>query len=272
MNHRVWVIGGTQESRWLVEKLLSHLQGTVRSSWLLVSVTTDTAKRLYPENPAVNLWVGKLTPDRADTFIAANNIGAILDASHPFASNISQLAIALAHRHGLPYLRYERPAISPGPEDAWLDTRGRPGNVCLKHLPDLFTGGYLKQERTLLLLGYRWLPGFALWQSQSILFVRILPSQSALAASLNAGFTSDRIIALRPPISASLEKALWQQWQITQVVTKASGQAGGEDHKQAIAAEQGVRLIRLVRPAVSYPAQTSCLDTAVRFVLQQHYP
>ena len=36
----------------------------------------------------------------------------------------------------------------------------------------------------------------------------------------------DRIIAIRPPISRELEQALWQQWRISLVVTKASGQSG----------------------------------------------
>jgi precorrin-6A/cobalt-precorrin-6A reductase len=84
-------------------------------------------------------------------------------------------------------------------------------------------------ERTLLTLGYRQLRPFAPWQSQACLFARILPSLPALDGALAAGFTPERLIALRPPISAELETALWQQWQITQVITKASGPAGGED-------------------------------------------
>ncbi|NER82588.1 MAG: cobalt-precorrin-6A reductase, partial [Leptolyngbya sp. SIO1D8] len=69
-------------------------------------------------------------------------------------------------------------------------------------------------------------------------------------------------------ISPPLETALWQHWKITQVVTKASGQAGGEHHKQAIAAKLGVRLIRLARPAITYPACTDSLAAAVEFALQ----
>ncbi|MEO1300350.1 MAG: precorrin-6A/cobalt-precorrin-6A reductase [Cyanobacteria bacterium J06636_16] len=136
----------------------------------------------------------------------------------------------------------------------------------------MFSGGYLPRERTLLTLGYRWLADFASWQSQGTLFARILPSQTALAAALAAGFSSERIIALRPPISNSLERALWQQWHITQVVTKASGKAGGEDQKQAIAAELGIRLIRISRPVITYPAQTNCLETAVQFGLTATLP
>ena len=275
MSRRLWLIGGTEESRWLVDNILMRIPGTVGlPPPLLISVTTASARRLYPENPAVMVWVGKLTEDQTHAFIEAHNIGAILDASHPFATDISHRAVALAQQYGLPYLRYERPQVTLATSNEWLDATGRPGNILLPQLTDLFAGSYLEQERTLLTLGYRMLSDFALWQSRGKLFVRILPSQPALAAALAAGFTSDRIIALRPPISMRLERALWQQWQITQVVTKASGQAGGEDRKQAIAAELGIRLIRLARPVLSYPTQTDCLDVAIEFAIkhaQKHH-
>lgn len=272
MSHRLWIIGGTEESRLLVEALLAHSRKTAQPPLsLLISVTTDVAKQLYPLSSSVTIWVGRLTFDDADAFLKAHNIGSILDTSHPFAVQISQLAIALSERYRLPYLRYERPHADTVPAN-WCDATGRPGNLLLSQLADVFKGGYLVQERTLLTLGYRGLADFAAWQSYGKLFVRVLPSQAALAAALTAGFAPERIIALRPPISDALERALWQQWQITQVVTKASGKAGGEDRKQAIAAELGVRLIRIARPVIAYPAQTDCLETAIQFGLAATLP
>jgi precorrin-6A/cobalt-precorrin-6A reductase len=109
---------------------------------------------------------------------------------------------------------------------------------------------------------------FSAWQERSILFARILPSVTALEAALAEGFTPDRLIALRPPISFDLEKALWQQWHISLVVTKASGTAGGEDVKRAVAAELGTGLIAIARPEIVYPQQTRELSTALEFCLK----
>ncbi|MDB9527781.1 cobalt-precorrin-6A reductase [Oscillatoria sp. CS-180] len=260
---RLWLIGGTQESRWLVEKLQE--MGSNVSPFILVSITTEAARHLYPQLPDQNLWIGQLQPDDADSFIQVHGIEAILDVSHPFATEISQLAIALARQYQLPYLRYERAALPTSGQD-WCDRQGRPGNVSLAQRTDLIAGNYLENERTLLTLGYRMLSEFRAWQERGVLFTRILPSPQALSAALDAGFSPDRIIALRPPVSPALEKALWQQWQITQVVTKASGQPGGEAQKQVIASALGIRLIRLARPAIPYPQQTDSLDTALQFV------
>ncbi|HEY9862494.1 MAG TPA: precorrin-6A/cobalt-precorrin-6A reductase, partial [Candidatus Obscuribacterales bacterium] len=84
-----------------------------------------------------------------------------------------------------------------------------------------------------------------------------------------AGFTPDRLFAMRPPISPDLEKALWQHWQISLVVTKSSGIAGGEDIKRQVAAELGMPLVAIARPPIIYPQQTSDLTTALAFC-QQH--
>lgn len=260
---QLWLIGGTQESAVLAQAIA---QAGLRC---VVSVTTTTAQSLYPTAPNLTIWVGYLTAASLPTFLQTHQIGAILDASHPFAVEISQLAIAAAQTDQLPYLRYERPAV------AGEIRKGSPGNhttdstiVYLDRLEDLLAGDYLAGQRVLLTLGYRSLPLFQPWQERALLFARILPSVTALAAALQAGFTSDRLIALRPPISAELEQALWQQWQITAVVTKASGAVGGEVIKRQVATALNLTLIVIGRPEVTYPQQTSDLLVALEFCRQ----
>lgn len=80
-----------------------------------------------------------------------------------------------------------------------------------------------------------------------------------------------QLIALRPPISPELEQALWRQWRITTVIatviTKASGRAGGEEVKRAIAQELGIQLILLARPDMTYPAQTERVEEVIAWCL-----
>ena len=265
---KLWLIGGTQESRQLVESWVQQIPGHLPASLqVIVTVTTTAARSLYPRSPHLQIQVGHLTPAHIDDFIDEHQIAAILDMSHPFAVEISQLAIALAQRRQLPYLRYERPQVT-APQKTWSDRQGRPGLLRVSRLQEILTQDYLGSDRTLLTVGYRQLSLFAPWQSQALLFARILPSPIALNTALQMGFAPERLMALRPPISADLEAALWQQWQITQIVTKASGNPGGQDYKQALAAAMGVRSIQIQRPALVYPAQTDDLDTALQFALR----
>ncbi len=259
---RIWLIGGTRESGELARALL---QAQIPCT---VTVTTEAARSLYPHAAGLHVWVDRLDLQSLPNFLQTQRITAVLDASHPFAVEISELAIAVANKFQLPYLRYERPEIAPAelrPDELLLNSR----ELSFENLDALFTSNILIGQRTLLTIGYRFLHRFYPWQQRATLFARILPSTTALEAALAAGFTSDRLIALRPPVSAEVERALWQQWQISMVVTKASGKPGGEDVKRQLAAELGVNLALINRPLVFYPQQTSNLKAAVEFC--QHH-
>lgn len=248
---RIWLIGGTQESAAIAHALIQHQISS------LVTVTTESARQLYPQSSSLNIWVGRLADDEMPQFIQNQQISAIVDASHPYAVAISQSAIATAQFLSIPYLRYERPAIAAG----------NSSHLTFPSIEDVIASDILTHQRVLLTIGYRWLPLFQPWQDRATLFVRILPSTVALNAALAAGFTPDRIIALRPPISAALEYALWRQWQISMVMTKASGAAGGEDTKRQVAAQLGVTLIAISRPQITYPHQTDDVEQAIQFCI-----
>lgn len=248
----IWLIGGTSESAKIAQIIAS------RSFSCVITVTTAAALCLYADCPSLSLQVGQLNECTVKDFCQENNIKLIIDASHPHAAIISQLAINYATLANIPYLRYERPLINQNI------------GVELDSLDTLLQGDYLLGQRVLLTLGYKALPRFKLWHERATLFTRLLPVVNSLETALEAGFTSDRIIALRPPISVDLERALWQHWQITLVVTKASGKEGGESIKKALAAELGINLITIARPPLNYPRQTHNFPDIIDFC-QQYY-
>lgn len=250
----LWVIGGTGEAVELASALAAE------QIPCLITVTTAAAQRAYRKSTYLKVLVGGLDVAFLEEFVQVQHIGAVLDASHPFAVEISKGAIAAARALNLPYWRYERPALE------------KPSSTGLIHymndLQAVLTPEILLEQRTLLTLGYRWLHHFTPWQSQATLFARILPSPVALEAALKAGFTPDRLIALRPPITAGLERALWQQWAITQVITKASGAPGGEDTKRAVVEQLGLALFILKRPQVDYPVVCRSQEEALALGLR----
>jgi precorrin-6A/cobalt-precorrin-6A reductase len=222
-----------------------------------VTVTTAAAETLYPKMPTLGIQVGRLDADQLKQFLHEQQIVAILDASHPYAVEISKMAIEAATAQKIPYLRFERPVVDVQANTSQV--------ISLDSFGTLLAGNYLYKQRVLLTVGYKALSLFRSWQDRSTLFARILPAVTSLEAAIAAGFSSDRVIALRPPVSAELEKVLWRHWDISLVVTKASGVAGGEDIKQSVAAELGIPLIVIARPVVEYPQQTSDFSVALKF-------
>ncbi len=248
----VWLIGGTAESATIAQLLATEKIPTI------ITVTTPNSVALYPPIPLFQVMVGKMDSPQIILFLQQQQIIAVVDASHPFATAISQNAMAATKELNIPYLRYERPII-----DTIED-----GVIQLDSFDTLLAGDYLQQQRVLLTIGYQVLPQFQSWQNRTTLFTRILPSQESLEVATKAGFTNHRIIAIRPPVSWELEKALWQQWQISLVVTKASGVAGGQEIKESVARELGIPLIVINRPQISYLRQTSLLDDVLQFCCQ----
>lgn len=246
---RLWLIGGTQESVQLATAIAQI------NLPCIVSVTTESSRSLYPAATNLQITVSRFTWAQIEQFLQQQQIVAILDASHPFAVEISTNAIAAAQKWQIPYLRYERPILK--------------GECGLDSFEALLSSNHLQGQRVLLTVGYRPLHLFQPWHDRATLFARILPSAIALAAATEAGFTPNRIICLRPPISAQLEKALWQQWKISLVVTKASGTPGGEDTKRTVAVDLGIPLLTVNRPVITYPQQTSDLSVALKFCSQQ---
>ena len=252
MNQTVWLIGGTKDSVVIANKI-SALQLS-----LIVTVATPEAKHLY--NFPINTLAGCMNREAMMKFCTAKNIATIIDASHPFAVEVSQNAIATTSKLKIPYLRYERASCESAVEDSI---------TVLDSFETLLQGDYLLGKRVLLTVGCKVLPKFQSFHDQCTLFTRVLPKLDSLQTALDSGFSSDRIIALRPPIRAELETALWQQWNISLVVTKASGKPGGEDIKQQVASKLGIPLIAIARPNLAYPQQISCIEEVITYILQQ---
>jgi precorrin-6A/cobalt-precorrin-6A reductase len=285
----IWLIGGTSESRQLAIALQEE------GIPFVVTVVTDAARGLYLPNTCAR--VGKLDRSSMLEFIQTNRITAILDASHPFAVEISHGAIAQAQIDQIPYLRFERELaigaanLTPLPPllkgegekeagsdfdspllkgeglgERLIDPLIKPSNLRIaSSIEDAIKPEILDGQNVFLTMGYQSLHLFRDWHDRCRLYARILPAIASLQAALDAGFSPEQIVAIRPPISAALEKALWQQWQITTVIAKASGKSGGEDLKIAIAAELGIQLIIVARPQLDYPRQTNSIKECVIF-------
>ncbi|MGK7894201.1 MAG: cobalt-precorrin-6A reductase [Xenococcus sp. (in: cyanobacteria)] len=248
---KIWLIGGTKDSAEIAKAIANNQIPTI------VTVTTNSAKNLYPPNFSVR--IGCFSIKQMEQFCLQEQIIAIVDASHPFATEVSQNAIAISQLKNIPYLCYER-------KPCQLSNKNH--NLTLDSFETLLNGDYLQGHRVLLTVGCKILPQFKTWHGRATLFARVLPRVDSLQIALDSGFKSDRIIAIRPPITAELEIALWQKWQISLVVTKASGKAGGENIKHQVADSLGIPLITIARPKIFYPEQTSCIKEVMAFCRQ----
>ncbi len=118
--------------------------------------------------------------------------------------------------------------------------------------------------RVLLTIGAKQLKHFAALQNRLHLMARILPCVASMQQALDAGFTADRVMCLRPPFSRDFNRAILREYRIEVLVTKASGREGGVEEKVLAAGDLGVKVMMICRPKLADVASVSDFDEAVR--------
>jgi precorrin-6A/cobalt-precorrin-6A reductase len=95
------------------------------------------------------------------------------------------------------------------------------------------------------------------------LFARILPSPLSLEQALREGFTADRVLCLRPPFSTEFNRAIFHEYRVEVLVTKASGCEGGVVEKVTAARDLGMAVVMIRRPAETGLEAVSSVEAAV---------
>lgn len=171
--------------------------------------------------------------------LRGDGVDIVLDATHPFATRITDVARAACVATGVPYVRYERPDWSPPAAVRLAGTFDEAADV----LPSL-------GSRAFLAVGSRPLVHFAGLHDRIVLFARVLPAPLSLSQALEAGFTQERVLGLRPPFTREFNRALFTEYRADVLVTKASGVEGGVVEKVEAALDLGMNVLMVRRPAV----------------------
>ena len=225
---RVVVFSGTTEGRTLSYTLAD------RGIPVEVCVATEYGKIDQGEYPGVTIRAGRLTEAEMAALLDRSTL--CVDATHPYATQVTANIRRATQRAGAVYKRLLRPA-SPLSEGCW--TAGDAAEA-VRLLKD--TRGNI-----LLTTGAKELTAFAPLGTQR-LFARVLPLDSSLTACREAGIAPARIIAMQGPFGTELNVALLHQFAIRYLVTKDGGSPGGFAEKCAAARACGVQLVVLRRP------------------------
>jgi len=245
----ILLLSGTSEGPKLAQALLEAGFDSI-----IATVTRPEAREhLFGHlHGAITVLAQGFTAASLRDFLAQHRIGLVLDATHPFAVRITQMASAVCRQLGTPYVRYERPDWEP------------PGGT-------VYVDGYAEAARTLsslgarimLTLGAKQLKHFATLHEQLTLYARILPSPISVQQALDAGFTQAHILALRPPFSRAFNRSLLEEYRADVLVTKASGADGGVVEKVMAAQELGLTTLMIRRPEAHDQPSVSTLPAAV---------
>ena len=215
---KIWIFAGTTEGR-----LLTRYASQMKMK-CCVSTATEYGKSVLGENEGIRVIPGRMDQSKMRVFIRENNIGLAVDATHPFARQVTENICAACEEEKIKYVRClgEREAVE------YLKKTG--GNVLIstgsKEL-HLYTRIKDYKERC---------------------FARVLSTQEAVAEAVRLGFEGKHLIAMQGPYSEELNLAMLKHINAAYFVTKESGGAGGFEEKKKAAQKAGAELIVIARP------------------------
>jgi precorrin-6A/cobalt-precorrin-6A reductase len=221
---RVLVLGGTSEAGALAALLAGRRD---------IDATMSFAGRTKtPAAPPIPLRIGGFGGvEGLAAYLETERIDVLVDATHPFAEQISRNAGLAAAGRGVPLVTLSRPAWTREAGDRWIE------------VPDMAAAAAatgLAHRRVFLAVGRLQLDAFKAAPQHFYLIRTIEP--------VAPGLPHHRVIEARGPFDAASEERLLRDERIDLIVAKNSGAAAV--YGKIIAARRlGVAVIMVARPS-----------------------
>lgn len=248
----ILLLGGTIDSR-KIASLLS--QDKIN---FIASTVSQYGKELASQN-ASQVISQAMDEEALIEFIKEKKIKIILDASHPFAKNVSINTIRAAQAQGIRYVRFERPEERSNSDIVFY----------VKSLEEAAEAALEIGNNILLTIGSRGLMTFKEVAEKKNLFARVLPELESIRACKDAGIGPGKIIAMQGPFSDDFNKLLIKEKNIDLLISKSSGKEGGLDEKIAAAEESGCKLVIIERPTIDYPLVFDDINKIIDFIKEE---
>jgi precorrin-6A/cobalt-precorrin-6A reductase len=198
---RVLVLGGTLEAGKLAELLAGQSD--------ISSMLSFAGRITAPRAPRIPHRIGGFGGvDGLQAYLEAERIDVLVDATHPFAEQISRHAAIAAARTKVPLVVLSRSAWVAQPCDHWID---------VAEMAAAAAALGLEPRRVFLTIGRLQIGAFAAAPQHSYLIRTIEP------LALSPNLPRHRVILGRGPFAVEAEEKLLREESIDVVVTKNSG-------------------------------------------------
>jgi len=252
----IFVLAGTQDGREIVRLLLEQGHDVA------ASVVSSYGGELLAHACGQRCLINDKPLDEAalKDYLQEHDIRLLVDASHPYAANVSRNAIAVCQALSIPYIRYERDLSK-------LDY----DRITVVHsYEEAAQAAAALGKKIFLTTGSRNLDKFV--HSPDLknceLTARVLPTAEVIGLCESLGLDAGHIVALQGPFSQELNRELFRKYGAEVIITKNSGTIGGTDTKFAAAAELNLPIVLIDRPKLNYPCITHDYAEVLAFARQ----
>ena len=241
----ILVFGGTTEGRKAVEVL--------EEGGSLYFYSTKTGEQDITLHHGQRID-GALDAEAMRTFCGEHDIRLIVDAAHPFASQLHLTIAQVSESLNIPTIRYERIYPDRDSEITWIDDYSQiPRDI----------------HSLLATTGVQSISKLKPLEAEGIrIYYRILQRESSIALALKQGASTEQLCYYEDPQDIPVEAEA--------ILLKESGLSGGFPEKVEAAKAKGMRIIALKRPQT--PANFTIVNgpyglrRAVEKLLPEFYP
>ena len=209
----ILIFAGTTEGRKLSECL------SKADILHTVCVATEYGEIVLTENACAHVHRGRMDVEEISAFISEGQFSAVVDATHPYAQVVTENIRNAMKGMDIPYIRLKRET-----DDSYDYDKIRSfecNEDCAEALLQI-------NGNILLTTGSKELSVYCGYESiKDRLYVRVLPGLESLSLCNENGIMGKHILALQGPFTADMNEAMLRQYDISCLVTKKSGRAGG---------------------------------------------
>ena len=228
---QILIFAGTTEGRQLIERLCQyHIQ-------IHACVATEYGKEVLPHSKQITIHAQRMDSAQMEDFLSAHAFDCVVDATHPYAVEVTQNIQSACTNKSVPYLRLLR-------ENSEYENCVFVSNTqeCISYLNQT-SGAVLLTTGSKELAAYTNVEHF-----KERLYARVLPMTSVVEQCIALGFQGKHLICMQGPFTVELNQALLKQINAKYMVTKDSGSNGGLDEKLEAAKKANAIPIVIGRP------------------------
>ena len=233
----ILIFSGTSEGRKLAEILLQN------GIAVTVCVATEYGQEMMEQqdNQRLTLCTGRMDVSEMERLAEEKDWQAIVDATHPFAEEVTRNIAAACKNRGREVMRLLRePAedIGQNQKILFVDSAEEAAVYLNQTVGNIF-----------LTTGSKSLPEYVeKIQDISRIYVRILPSGQEVEKCRSLGLKGRQIICMQGPFSERMNAATMEEINASVLVTKETAAAGGYPEKLAAARQAGAETVVIRRP------------------------
>ena len=247
----VLVIAGTMDAKQIIDKLYKM------GEKVTVMVTTKLGSELIDHDDSIDIYQGKINKSSIIDIIDKVQPKCVIDASNPFAVDMSRNVISACKPIEIPYIRFLREKVTYEGRDI----------ARVKNYEEAFERIQEYEGNIMLTVGSKKIETFTkIPDYPNRVYLRVLPDSMVLKKCEKLGFNSRNIIAMKGPFNEELNVEIFKYCNASVLVTRDSGNTGGVIEKINAARKLGIKIIMIDRSDENYENKTTSIEETIDFV------